>query len=164
MHPKGSRKRAADAEATTSKAKSSKKDDLTNAGAASKEAQEESNAQNTESTLQASDDATIADPEDHDMDEAKVQSDPYTYIRHCAPRFECEARYNREHGMDEDWDEEKGSESFKDDKTEELWTIVESMIWWMVEEPHAPDIKALKEGKVLQMIVSSHSGMAKEMI
>lgn len=26
----------------------------------------------------------------------------------------------------------------KDGKTEELWTIVESMIWWMVEEPHAP--------------------------
>jgi len=115
MPPKGSKKRAADAEETTSKAKSSKKDDSTAAGAASNEAQEESNAQNTESTPQDPDDATIADPEDHDMNESKVQSDPYTYIRHCAPRFEYEARYNREHGMDEDWDEEKGSEIFADE-------------------------------------------------
>lgn len=168
--------------------------------------------QSSESTPNGED--NIADPEDHDMNETKAQSDPYTYIRHCAPRFDCEARYNKEHGMDDDWNEEKGSELFadehndrkcacfnkdrtdgwsmmrkafarkidaetieiphrdpdnfnmyvyndfagygyrevvenniaefnkvlnsKDGKTEELWTIVESMIWWMVEEPHAP--------------------------
>jgi len=113
MPPKGSKKRAADADATTPKAKSSKKDDSTTAGAATNEAHEEPNAQNTEST--PNDEDNIADPEDHDMNEAMVKKDPYTYIRNCAPRFECEARYNREHGMDEDWDEDKGSELFADE-------------------------------------------------
>ncbi|KAI4765088.1 hypothetical protein E4T52_00022 [Aureobasidium sp. EXF-3400] len=216
MPPKRSKKRAADAEAPTTRAKSSKKDDSTTAGAASNEAaQEEPAVQNTESTSQSDDDdSNVADPEDHDMNEAMVQKDPYTYIRNCAPRFEYEARYAKEHEDDEDFDEEKASELWadehnnrkcacfnkertdgwsmmrkafarkmdaetieipqrdpdnfnmyvyndfagygyqevvennilefnkvlnsKDGKTEELWTIVESMVWWMVEEPHAP--------------------------
>jgi hypothetical protein len=216
MPPKGSKKRAAEPEAPVTRAKSSKKDASTTAGAASTEAaQGELTDHEIETPAQQSDnDSNVADPEDHDMNEAMVQKDPYTYIRNCAPRFEFEARYNKEHEEDEDFDEEKASELFadehnnrkcacfdkdrtdgwsmmrkafarkmnaetieiphrdpdffnmyvyndfagygyqevvennmaefskiynsKDGKTEELWTIVESMIWWMVEEPHAP--------------------------
>jgi hypothetical protein len=51
----------------------------------------------------------------------KQPHSPYYGIKHSTTSAEFSKIYNS-----------------KDGKTEELWTIVESMIWWMVEEPHAP--------------------------
>ncbi|KAI4723830.1 hypothetical protein E4T49_08445 [Aureobasidium sp. EXF-10728] len=213
MPPKGSKKRAADSGASSSKAKSTKTNASTTAGAEA--AQEEPNVQGNDSASHSpNEDNSDECHHDHEMTEEKLKQDPHTYIMNCAPRFEFEARYNKEHENDEDFDEEEASDLWakehnqrkcacfdksrtdgwsmmrkafarkmdaetieiphrdpdafgmyvyndfagygyqevvennmaefnkilnsKDGKTEELWTIMESMVWWIVEEPHAP--------------------------
>ncbi|THX45545.1 hypothetical protein D6D06_10435 [Aureobasidium pullulans] len=215
MPPKGSKKRAADTTAGASQSKSTKTNASTSAGAASEEQQRDPSVDVTGSNEQPNDASNDdSNTEDHEMHEDKIKNDPYTYITNCAPRFEFESRYNKEHEDDDDFDEEKASELWadehndrkcacfnkdrtdgwtmmrkafarkmdaetieipqrdqdmfgmyvyndftgygyqevvennmaefnkvlndKDGKTEELWTILESMAWWIVDEPNAP--------------------------
>ncbi|KAG9660995.1 hypothetical protein KCU64_g2844, partial [Aureobasidium melanogenum] len=195
MPPKGSKKRAADAEASTSKAKSTKTDASTTAGAAPDEsAQQEPDVQETGSTSQPpNNDSSDSGSDDHEMTEETIKQDPYTYITNCLPRFEFKARYNRQHQEDEDFDEEEREAgktwakehnekkyvetieiphrepdcfgmyvyndfagygyqevvennmaefnkvlNSKNGKTEELWTILESIPVWLLDEPNVP--------------------------
>ncbi|KAI5235432.1 hypothetical protein E4T43_09272 [Aureobasidium subglaciale] len=214
MPPKGSKKRAADTEAGAAQSKSTKTDASTNADPSTeREPSVEVTGSNDQPAENNGPDDSGSD--DADMTEEKIKNDPYTYIVNCPPRFEFEARYNKEHDDGgEDFDEEKASELWADEhngrkcacfnkertdgwsmmrkafarkmdaetieiphrdpdrfdmyvyndfagygyqevienhmaefnkvlnaedgKTEELWTILESMGWWIVDEPNAP--------------------------
>ncbi|KAG9854314.1 hypothetical protein KCU98_g1783, partial [Aureobasidium melanogenum] len=120
MPPKGSKKRAADAEASTSQAKSTKTDASATAGATTDEsAQQEPEVQETGSTSQPpNSDSHGSSSADNDINDEKIKQDPYTYITNCAPRFEFKSRYYKQHLEDDDFDPDQADELFAKEHNE----------------------------------------------